>query len=246
MPDADDHEVYRMHNETFHIWFTEHVHTMRRSNGAKYSEEINRLADGPHRTARRYNAYIKNGIRFRIVVIDNRRSTQNSGVTLMADTMNYSSRKGKNPRVDTVSYYGLITDIIEVRYTNDFKQVLFKCDWIDNKVGQKKDVYGFTLVNFNHLLYTDNRLANEPFIFASQAEQIWYAPDPVETDWHVVMKMTQRNLFDMNSKEPHIESSNSQQLNEDIGWVRQGVEGTTVDSAIAIEEDEEMDDLYDN
>ena len=36
------------------------------------------------------------------------------------------------------------------------------------------------LVNFNHLLYRKNRAVDEPFILASQAEQVRYVQDPLE------------------------------------------------------------------
>lgn len=31
------------------------------------------------------------------------------------------------------SIHGVLTDILEIRYTNDMKYILFKGDWIDNK-----------------------------------------------------------------------------------------------------------------
>ena len=60
--------------------------------------------------------------------------------------------------------------------------MLFKCDWVDNRTGKKEDEYKFTLVNFNHPLYPNNRETDEPFILASQAEQVWYVQDPIEPD----------------------------------------------------------------
>ena len=120
---------------------------------ATISEEINKLANGPTNLARRFNGYIINGCRFRINTIDNNRTTQNSGVCLKANTMSYASWKDKNPRVGVVYYYGRLIDIIEVRYSNDTKYVLFKCDWIDYIRGMKEDVFKFKLVNFTHLFY---------------------------------------------------------------------------------------------
>ncbi|KAL7184449.1 hypothetical protein ACSBR2_026580 [Camellia fascicularis] len=78
-------------------------------------------------------------------------------------------------------YCRQLTNIVEIRYSNKIKHVLFKCDWIDNIHGKKEYVFNFTLVNFNHLLYRDDRITNEPFILASQAEQVWYVADPVRT-----------------------------------------------------------------
>lgn len=65
---------------------------------------------------------------------------------------------------------------------------------MDNQ-GKKEDEFGFTLVNFNRLLYRHNRTTDEPFILATQAQQVWYVQDSVEPDWHVVVKMMPRNSF---------------------------------------------------
>ncbi|KAL7209929.1 hypothetical protein ACSBR1_031488 [Camellia fascicularis] len=85
------------------------------------------------------------------------------------------------------------------------KYVLFKCDWINNVRGKKEDNFKFTLINFNHLLYRDDQITNEPFILVSQAEQVWYVADPIESDCQVVVKMSQRGLFDMYSTDPETE-----------------------------------------
>ena len=134
------------------------------------------------------------------------------------------------------------------------KFVMFKCNWIDNIVGMKQDEFKFTLVNFNHLLYRENRAVDEPFILASQVEQVWYGQDPLEPDWHVVVKATSRDYFDMYSENfsgniqavPQVEAYSSQQLdvttvrNDDAAWVRQGMEGTTIDVTSIDEDDIEM------
>ena len=203
------------------------------------SDEINNLENGPDDMAWRYNAFNINGFHFRVKHMDDHHLTQNSGVSLKAETLSYASRKDNNPRVGFVYYYGQLTDIIQIRYTNDMTFVMFKCDWVDNIHGKKEDAFKFTLVNFNHLLYRDDRDTNEPFIFASQVEQVWYAPDPLQSDWRVVVKMSQRNLFDMHSLDTQAEPYASQQLEEnialhdtDVNWVREGTEGATVDAPI--------------
>ena len=102
-----------------------------------------------------------------------------------------------------------------------------------------QDVFNFTLINFNHLLYRDHRITNEPFILASQAKQVWYVAAPLEPDWQVVVKMSQRGLFDMNSTDPKIETYMSQQLeknimlrDEEVGWLREATGGETLDVEI--------------
>ena len=129
---------------------------------------------------------------------------------------------------------------------------------MDYQTGIKEDEYKFTLVNFNRLLYPNNREVDEPFILASQAEQVWYVQDPVEHDWHVVVRMIIRDLFDMYPRDsfldmttiPQVEPFSSQQLSDaifardsDVTWVREGVNGSTID--INVPQPEENDDIID-
>ena len=119
----------------------------------------------------------------------------------------------------------------------------------------KQDEFKFTLINFNHLLYRENRVVDEPFILSTQAGQVWYVQDSLESDWHVVVKATSRDYFDMYSKDflgniqamPQVEGYSSQQLdettvvrNDDAVWIRQGVEGITIDVTSIDKNDIEM------
>ena len=83
----------------------------------------------------RYSGYIINGFRFHTLCREAARSTQNSGVVNIAE--------------DGVNYYGRLTDIIELAYT-DYKVVLFKCDWYDvhHRAGLRNNEFGLPLVNF--------------------------------------------------------------------------------------------------
>lgn len=71
--------------------------------------------------------------------------------------------------------------------------------------------------------------------------------DPLDSDWHVVLTMTVRDLFNMYLKDssrtrtavPQVELYASQQLDEtiylqdkDVNWVRQGVEGTVMETYV--------------
>ena len=130
-------------------------------------------------------------------------------------------------------------------------------DWVDNKIGRMHDEFKFTLVNFNNLLYKNNQIGDEPFILA---EQVCYVKDPLNIDWHFVLKMTVRDLFDMYTKDsscrpsivPQVELYAEQQLDEslyvrdkDIGWVRQGVNGTIVDANVIDDDDNDDNDEND-
>ena len=185
----------------------------------------------------------------------------NSGVAIKSHTMSYASRRYRNPSGGDVTFYGELTDIIEICYTNAKKFVLFKCNWVDNRTGKKEDEYKFTLVNFNHSLYSNNRATDEPFILASQAEQVWYVQDPMEPDWSVVVRMTVRDLFDMYPKDsssnmtvvPQVEPFHNQEVDEtifihddEVPWVRQGINGTTVDPTVTEPPDNDEMNIYDD
>ena len=89
-----------------------------------------------------------------------------------------------------------MTQIIELYYLCDHRYVLFMCNWIDNNRGLKHDEFGFTLVNFTHLLHSKQQASDEPFILESQAQQVFYVRDPVEDDWNVVLKMKPRDIYE--------------------------------------------------
>ena len=110
---------------------------------------------------------------------------QNSGVKIVAESLHFSSSKDKNPILASISYYGIIEEIWEINFIT-FKVPLFKCKWFDTNSGVKTDDFGFTLVDFEKLAYTD-----EPFIMASQAKQVFYVSDPSNNSnkkWSVVLQ----------------------------------------------------------
>ena len=58
-------------------------------------------------------------------------------------------------------------------------------------IGIKQDEHGFTLVNLKSHWRT-----NEPYVFASQAVQVFYTPKS-EKNRHVVITTKPRDLFEM-------------------------------------------------
>ena len=79
--------------------------------------------------------------------LDEKSTVQNSGVTLEAESMQFSTSKDTNPVLGSMAYYGFIEEIWEIDYTK-FSVPVFKCKWVDNKSGVKIDESGFTLVDF--------------------------------------------------------------------------------------------------
>ncbi|XP_077233608.1 uncharacterized protein LOC143875914 [Tasmannia lanceolata] len=166
-PRALPRDIDHTHNERFPDWFKKHVEKLHESN-EQISEKLRWLSGGPSNIVRRYTGYIVNGIRYNTKDREQGKRTQNSGVVVIAKTNSFASARDRNPTAGDVSYYGVLTFIIELNYYEQLKALLFKCDWFDitpNR-GIRKDEFGFTVVNTARRLSSD-----EPFILASQAQQ---------------------------------------------------------------------------
>nr|CAD1833485.1 unnamed protein product [Ananas comosus var. bracteatus] len=145
-------------------------------------EEIIAIARGPNNVAKRYSGFVINGFRFHTKNREKLRKTQNSGVMVEAEGQDY---------------YGKLTDIFELDYYGSFKVVLFRCEWVDIRSprGMKKDTNGFVLVNFSKLMHTGHLLKDDPFIFSSQAKQVFYIQDVKNEEWSYVLITKPRDLM---------------------------------------------------
>ena len=128
------------------------------------------LGFGPIRVVK-CEGYDINGYTFYTRQQDQKSTMQNSGVTVIASTMESATKD---------SYYGVIEEIWELDY-NSFVIPLFKCKWVDNTKGILIDRDGFTTVNLS-----TNGYVSEPFILAKLATQVFYVEDPQDSRWHVV------------------------------------------------------------
>ncbi|XP_073221529.1 uncharacterized protein [Cicer arietinum] len=107
-------------------------------------------------------------------------------------------RNKSRPEVQSIAYYGSITEIVEVDYYGMLKFVLFRCDWFE----VEEDKFGLTCVYFNKRCYMD-----DPFVLASQVHQCFYIQDPSNPNRHYVMKSIPREFFNLNEQS----TSNGQQ-----------------------------------
>ncbi|XP_042407063.1 uncharacterized protein LOC121996952 [Zingiber officinale] len=152
--------LQKRHMETFAQWLSKHVLD-------NSSDRIQWLAHGPRKHVISYTGYIINGHRFH--TIDVGRSTQDSGVSVEADTIWQSSS----------------TDSHTVGRQS--------CDWANPGTGIKMDD-DFTLVNLHQGLRT---FENDPFILASQAKQVLYSRENDESNWYVLLKAPPRGIHNM-------------------------------------------------
>jgi len=168
--------------------------------GVEVPEEIHILANEPFMIATTYNSYAINGFKFHTFSYDEGRPVQGSGVALVAQTSCFENGNNVDLVMRNKIYYGIIKEIIELNYRNKGNIVLFKCDWVDNRIQDKwvkKDQFGVTSVNLKHLFNTGENMLDEPFILASQAVQVYYVKEGPESDWYAVAQSKPRDLYDM-------------------------------------------------
>ncbi|BBH02556.1 hypothetical protein Prudu_013164 [Prunus dulcis] len=122
---------------------------------------------------------------------DDVRTIQNSGVYLLAHTMQVASAKDKNPIVSNMGFYGVIQEIWDLDYQK-FRIPVLRCDWIDNTSGLIVDELGFTLVDLSKIGHR-----NDQFVMASQVKQVFYVDDPMHRGWSVVLSMPSRKYNDV-------------------------------------------------
>ncbi|CAL2229174.1 unnamed protein product [Prunus armeniaca] len=161
------------HNSTFIQWL-------------HFKIELRWLAAGPSMSVPSYRSYLINGVKFNTKAQDDVRTVQNSGVYLLAHTMQVASAKDKNPIVCNMGFYGVIQEIWDLDYQK-FRIPVLRCDWIDNTSGLVVDELGFTLVDLSKIGHR-----NDQFVMASQVKQVFYVDDPMHRGWSVVLSMPNR------------------------------------------------------
>ncbi|CAL9005165.1 unnamed protein product, partial [Prunus brigantina] len=150
------------------------------------SENLRWLAAGPNMAVPLYRSYLIKGIKFNIKAQDDVRTTQNSGVYLLAHTMQVASAKDKNPILSNMGFYGVIQEIWDLDYQK-FTIPVFRCDWIDSTSGLVVDELGFTLVDLSKIGHR-----NDQFVLSSQVKQVFFVDDTMHRGWSVVLSMPNR------------------------------------------------------
>nr|XP_021842429.1 uncharacterized protein LOC110782571 [Spinacia oleracea] len=105
----------RMHNEEFSDWLKIFVNDPNNQSDERITDDVKSLAFGPMPIARRFQAFnMNNGYKFRTKDYERNKKTQNSGVMVVAKTQSYASSRDTRPIMGDVTYYGVLTDIIEL------------------------------------------------------------------------------------------------------------------------------------
>jgi len=192
------------------------VQTKQEYDQGKASEEMYNLSQGPDDRARVFNRCFINGFLFRTVSAETSLITQNSGVLVKGDES-----------TGNMDWYGVIKKIISLQFTGGKEVMMFQCDWFDvpaptkNKgKGYNKDQYGIIDIDTTRLRYSD-----DPYILATQAEQVFYVKHTKKSNWCSIVRMKPRNLFSMPES-----ASVEEEAEIDVDSLLVGVEDMTVRS----------------
>ncbi|XP_052296469.1 uncharacterized protein LOC107178836 [Citrus sinensis] len=181
--------LWKRYSEEFSSWFEQKIEEENRND---ISMTLKCLACGPQRQAVSYNAYIINDQRYHIKDVE--KSTQNNGVLIELVTVCQSSSKDTNSCIDTITYYGVIKDILLLDYYT-LKIPLFDGNWTNIRNGVKFED-GFTLVNLHQ---GQHQFARDSFILASQAKQVFYSRENDSSSWYVVLRAPPRGFHELDN-----------------------------------------------
>ncbi|XP_074324381.1 uncharacterized protein LOC141661296 [Apium graveolens] len=175
-PHLNDAEKEQFQKEQLKDWLERRVQD---------DEELNKkfidLIRGPLYKVESYKACKCNGYKFDCVNA-NELTSPNSGVVVIGTS--YEEHYG--------NYYGRIEEILKLFYQNGHQVIIFKCHWFDHTTHVKVDKHRMTTVDVKSKLN-----AEDVFVLASQAHQVYYAPNisNAKSSWYTVLT-TKRRLVD--------------------------------------------------
>ncbi|KAG8382724.1 hypothetical protein BUALT_Bualt05G0107100 [Buddleja alternifolia] len=236
--------VEKNHEEFFAKWLERRIEVASSEETSLVTEDLLHLAYGPDKWVTHYEGCIVNGLRFHTKQCEMNKKTQNSGVVVKVE-----EESGFR------DYYGVLTDIIQLDYLGNHHVVLFKCDWFEGKSVQK-DKYNYTSFNTSKPWKT-----NEPYVLASQAQQVFYVNDiKLGNDWKIVIEAQGRSswiVLESKADECVFTNESCQQndlhntvemqdfTSDHIDWHRNDIPPITINSNGVIPEEEHVDIFVD-
>ncbi|CAM8943537.1 unnamed protein product [Rhodiola kirilowii] len=163
-------------------YFRDWMEILRKEASPSYSEEVHSLARYPQ-SYTCYSQYYVNGVKFVVWDRDWNKRTQNSGVMVEDGDL---------------TYYGIIQNIIELRYANGMPVVIFDCTWFNTdpkESGSTKMDYGLLSVDTSSTWFAD-----WPYCLATTTRQVFYLDDlKAGEPWKVVNVVSHRGTYSVRS-----------------------------------------------
>lgn len=147
------------------------------------TDDLYALSQFPDDRYSSWQSCVVHGVRFRCKVRDDKFTTQCSGVC----AGEYDD--------ETRIYYGVLLEVMELDFILGRKVFMFRCKWYNTNPKGKKMVVDHKLTSID---ITSKWFVDEPFIFATQAQQVFYLKDMARgKNWMVVQKVNHRNVYDI-------------------------------------------------
>ncbi|XP_052181232.1 uncharacterized protein LOC127794290 [Diospyros lotus] len=178
----EDFEVVQKHE--FPSWFKNKMANLRVNGDPKATDYLYSLSQYADDRYTIWHSCIVNGVRFRCKERDDKFKTQCSGVCTEGD---YES--------SDFTYYGVLLEILELDFIYQRTVFMFRCKWYNTDPKGKRIVVNNNLTSLD---ITSNWYAEDPFILATQAQQVFYLNDRSRgKNWMVVQKVNHRNIYDI-------------------------------------------------
>jgi hypothetical protein len=139
--------------------------------------------------------------------------TYDSGITIVFQVTNVSSRSDRHPQESENRYYGYLNDILECDF-NSFKLVLFDAKWYrlqmhehDEKINLIQHANGFPMIKT--IVF---ERGHDHYVFPRQCEQVFYSNVLGERDWSFVVRY---DLRGRKIKYTHLQEEDDIEYQED-------------------------------
>ncbi|KAH7846709.1 hypothetical protein Vadar_017271 [Vaccinium darrowii] len=180
---GNERDIATRQRKEFPQWFLGHMNELRKQRSPEANDELWSLANGPDPVINTYSGCISNGVRFHNIERDDRHTSQNSGVAVEG------GHEGQ-----TIDYCGRLIKVWEMTYMFGHRVVLFQCEWFNSGSDRtfRVDTH-CTSIDVRSRWYID-----DPFVFASQVQQVYYIADTKLGDnWKVVERIQRRGIWNV-------------------------------------------------